>query len=125
MSRRTTLLFALLAALPACQSDRLVFTTYSKIGLDVSSVNGTTAGFMLGYKRFEGALIPVDMSKVSHQPSDLMPVYASLIMRNGWFQGLKVSQFFATGDAAIGIANDPEVFAEMLQESQLEQEDEP
>jgi len=48
----------------------LFFTTYTKVGLDISAVNGTPTQALFGYKRFEGAIVPVD------PPSAFDPVHA-------------------------------------------------
>ena len=96
-----------LTLLPGCQSNRLVFTTYTKVGIDLSATNTSASGLMLGYKRFEGALVPVDMAKATGADTDLMPVFAALDMKNGWFQGIRLVQLFATGTAAINLADNP------------------
>jgi hypothetical protein len=114
-----------LALLPACQSDRLTFTTYTKFGLDLSATNGTTTGLMFGYKRFEGALIPVDMSKATGADKDLMPVFAAIDLTNSWFGGIKLVQMFATGTAAKKLANSPNAVGEATMAAKAIAEDAP
>lgn len=81
-----------------CHNDALVFTTYTKVGLHASATGNTPNNLMFGYKRFEGAIIPVDASKPE---SDVASVYAAISLTNGWFSGLHLQQVFATGDAAV------------------------
>ncbi len=113
----TKTIFVVLAALVAagCGTNTLVFTTYTNLGLDVSAANGTPTKAVLGYKRFEGAIIPVDPSKRTATEGDAMSVYAAIDMRNQWLDGLTVLQVFATGDAAVKAAEKPAAFAELLQ----------
>ena len=98
---------AALALLCGCApSDTLIFSTYTKVGVDISVANGTPSEAVFGYKRFEGALIPVD---ARHPPSDghpqIPPIYASMDLRNGWLSGICVAQVFATGQAATEISH--------------------
>ncbi len=114
-----------LALLPACQSDRLIFTTYTKFGVDLSATNGTTTGLMFGYKRFEGALVPVDMSMATGADTDLMPVFAALDLTNSWFNGIRLVQVFATGTAAKKLAANPAKVAQATMAAKAIAEDEP
>lgn len=104
---------ALLVA--GCAAKTLVFTTYTNLGLDVSAANGSPTKAVFGYKRFEGAVIPVDPSKRTKTDGDAMSVFAAIDLTNGWLSGLSVLQIFATGDAAESAAKNPEAFADMLQ----------
>ena len=81
-----------------CHNDALVFTTYTKVGLHASATGNTPNNLMFGYKRFEGAIIPVDPTKPE---SDVASVYAAISLTNGWFSGIHLQQVFATGDAAV------------------------
>lgn len=85
-------------AATGCKNDALVFTTYTKVGLHASATGNTPNNLMFGYKRFEGAIIPVDAAKPE---ADVASVYASIGLTNGWFSGLHLQQVFATGDAAV------------------------
>jgi hypothetical protein len=80
-----------------CHNDALVFTTYTKFGLHASATGNTPNNLMFGYKRFEGAIIPVDASK---EASEVASVYAAISLTNNWFSGLHLRQAFATGLAA-------------------------
>ena len=80
-----------------CKNDTLVFSTYTKFGLHASATGNTPNNLMFGYKRFEGAIIPVDASKTN---SDVASVYAAIGLTNSWFSGLQLQQVFATGAAA-------------------------
>lgn len=99
----------------SCASRTLVFTTYTNIGLDVSAANGSPTKAVFGYKRFEGAVIPVDPSKRTKNDGDAMSVFAAIDLKNEWLNGLSVLQIFATGQAAENAASNPEAFASMLQ----------
>lgn len=94
----------------ACSSDHLVFTTYTKVGLDITLQDGAPTDAVLGYKRFEGALIPVDLEKAP----EIHSIYAGLCVTNSWVQGLALGQVFATGTAAENVAGS----AERSQEAQ-------
>lgn len=113
-SRLPLLAGPLLLVTLGCSSNRLIFTTYTKLGIDVSASNGTTTGAMLGYKRFEGALIPVDPAKATGEAGDIGSVLAVLDFDNGWFQGMKLFQIFATGKAAEDAANDPSHISKLM-----------
>jgi hypothetical protein len=85
-----------------CSASHLVFSTYTKVGLDITVAEGTPTEAVFGYKRFEGAVVPVD-------PEDpkgtLQSVYAGVCVRNSWLKGLKIGQVFATGTAATNLAD--------------------
>ena len=101
MKKRTFLLLPLACVLLAgsgCHNDALVFTTYTKVGLHASATGNMPNNLMFGYKRFEGAIIPVDPTKPE---SDVASVYAAISLTNGWFSGIHLQQVFATGDAAV------------------------
>jgi hypothetical protein len=84
-----------------CQADKnLYFTTYTKVGLHATSVGGQPDSVVFGYKRFEGALIPVDPETATGKPQDMASLYAAIGVTNGWLSGLKIKQVFATGAAA-------------------------
>ncbi|MCR9093060.1 MAG: hypothetical protein NXI30_02475 [bacterium] len=83
-------------------SDSLIFTTYTKVGLDVSATDGTPTEAVFGYKRFEGAIVPVD--ETSDEPAT-HSVFAGLCIENSWLGGLDIHQVFATGAAAETAAN--------------------
>lgn len=98
-----------------CTTNTLVFTTYTNFGLDISAANGTPTKAVFGYKRFEGAVVPVDPSKRTATDGDAMSLLAAMDLENGWLNGLTVVEVFATGPAAVNAASNPEAFAEMLQ----------
>lgn len=91
-------------AIGGCRSQHLVFTTYTKVGLDISTTDGQLANGTFGYKRYEGAIIPVDESSTDGDPEDAKSVFAGIAIRNGWFQGLELRQVFGTGDAAADLS---------------------
>lgn len=109
-------ILVVLATVTGCASgDNLIFVTYTKVGVDVSGVQQTPTDATFGYRRFEGAIIPVDRSEVGtvsvgsgQMPKDAASVFAQILLKNGWISGVTVSQVFATGDAAVEAAKDPQ-----------------
>lgn len=83
-----------------CQSKQLVFTTYSKVGLHVSATGQVPNNMIFGYKRFEGAIVPVDLAKAAEGNPEIASVYAAIAITNKWGNGLHIYQRFATGAAA-------------------------
>lgn len=112
--KTTILAFLTLAALPLCSctprqnSKNLVFATFTKTGLDISATGGTPTSAMFGYKRFEGAIIPVDPETSTGAETDAHSVFAAMELNNDWLSGLDILQVFATGDAAVRAASEPE-----------------
>ena len=106
--KKTRLTMTAIAAvlLCGCQSDHLLFSTYTKVGIDIASVGGTPTRATFGYKRFEGAIIPVDPNTAKGQAEDVKSVYAAMALTNGWLTGLSIVQVFATGEAAVKSANE-------------------
>lgn len=108
MVAEVSVLAAVILFAAGCGSS-LIFTTYSKVGLDMSVANGAPAEAVFGYKRFEGAILPVDPSR----PKEIGSVFAGMQVDNGWVDGLCIDQVFATGGAATAAAKDPS-FAKTL-----------
>jgi hypothetical protein len=100
---RCALAGALLAGAGCAGGKHLVFTTYTKTGLDITVADGAPTEAVFGYKRFEGAVIPVDEES---DTADAHSIYAGLCIENSWIKGLALGQVFATGEAAEGIASD-------------------
>jgi hypothetical protein len=108
---RVLALACALAGATSCRTTHLVFTTYTKVGLDVSTQDGQPTQAMLGYKRFEGAVIPVDLESSTAEggvPKDAKSVFAAISVDNSWIQGLKIHQVFATGKSAEDVAANPD-----------------
>lgn len=97
---------AVMALVAGCQSTNLVFTTYTKVGLNITAVDAQPTSLMFGYKRFEGAIIPVNPDK---EPGVVAPVYAAIAITNKWLSGLRITQAFATGDAAVQLSTNSPV----------------
>jgi len=102
MNKRLLTLAASVACLMAtgCTSRHLVFTTYTRVGINMTAAGEVPTNLGLGYKRFEGLIIPVDPSKADPAKPNLPSVRASLKFHNRWFKGLDLEQDFATGEAA-------------------------
>lgn len=120
---------AALSVLAGCQTKYLVFSTYTKAGLDIALADGQPTRAMFGYKRHEGAVVPVDQCSDTTPPdgadgasalcagqgeADAMSVYAGLDLKNSWVSGLHIVQLFATGKSAVNAASDPVTFAELV-----------
>ena len=87
--------------LSGCATDYLVFTTYTKVGLDISFVNQAPRQVVFGFKRFEGAVIPIDKED---KDGEVASVFAAIRLSSNWLTGMKIYQDFATGDAAVQAA---------------------
>lgn len=107
--------------LAGCGStDHLVLTTYTKVGIEVSTVDGKPTQLVLGYKRFEGALVPVDPH--ADPETEAMSTFAAFNMRNGWWDGVKIDQFFATGKSATDAVKNQSALQRLLSRMQEEEE---
>lgn len=90
--------FVICGVLLACSGGcgrNLVFTTYTMFGVEIKGEGTMPTALRLAYKRFEGALIPVDISDDAKAHS----VLATIDARQGAFH-VHISQVFATGRAA-------------------------
>ncbi len=105
-----------------CTAKHLAFTTYTKVGLDISTADGAPTQAVFGYKRFEGAIIPVQVQAEDGSEPEVMSVYAALDLTNNWLEGLSILQVFATGQAAKNAAANPEAFADLVREAKEAQE---
>lgn len=105
MNIHHALLPALLLAGCSTGKEHLVFTTYSKVGVDLALANGSPAEAVFGYKRFEGAIVPVSPTSTAGAPDDAKSIFAGMAIDNGWMDGLCIKQVFATGDAAVNAMN--------------------
>ena len=112
MKRRTLLALSLSGLLTGCATGQLTFLTYTKVGLDVSTTEQQPTAAVFGYKRFEGAIIPVDKTD-----EEAASVYASIDLENHWLCGLDVVQLFATGKAAENVAANTSKAAKTFQDT--------
>lgn len=99
MTNRVAWGVALLGVAAACggcagAKSYLLFTSHQTVGLDLG---GTPEhpDVTFGYKRTEFTTFPVDPGQVP-APS----VYAESVVRTGWWDGTRVYQAAATGQAA-------------------------
>ncbi len=91
-------------ALAGCRSDHLIFTTTTKVGVELSATDGVPTSAVLGYKRFEGAIVPVEDPQSGAQADEAASVFAAIDMDNRWLGGLDLFQVFATGEAANNVS---------------------
>lgn len=142
MKLRNTIVMLGLSALGAtgCATKHLIFTTYTKVGLDVTLADAQPTQAMFGYKRYEGATVPVDLCSPASTPAEAqksrgncsegdvereaMSVYAGMEIHNSWMDGLEILQLFATGEAAVNAAKDPTAFAGLVAEVKKQEEGE-
>lgn len=87
------LLFATLL-LAGCKS-RVVFTTHTSLGLDVSGTAQMPNKVSFSYNRFEGAIVPRKTNGEAHS------VYGGMDADMKFFGGHTIKQTFATGKAAM------------------------
>ncbi len=97
-------------ALGCAHQDQLYFSTYTKIGLDISLTDGQPTEAVFGYKRFEVAIVPVNPDAPEQ---DAHALFAGMCIDNGWTTGITIGQVFATGEAAVQVAKNPEASAEL------------
>lgn len=109
------------ALLMGCEATHLAQASYTKIGLEVSSTGTQPTSAVFGYKRFEGAFIPVDPGS----EDDIMSVLSYSEVENGWTSGgLKVYHIFGTGAAATLAVQQSQVLARLLERNGDDEEDE-
>jgi hypothetical protein len=104
-----------LMMLSGCSTNHLYFSTYTKVGLDVSTTDGQMVNGTFGYKRFEGAIIPVDPEKLDADGKpQIASVFAGIAIKNSWLDGLDIAQVFGTGKAAAALAAQSTSMREIL-----------
>ena len=96
--RRLTLFVGVACSLAGC-AHNVYFTTSSSIGLDVSGTAQVPNKISFAFQRFEGAIVPNKSDGSAH--SVLGKLEADPFT---WFSGQKITQLFATGEAAINAA---------------------
>lgn len=94
---------ALCAGLSGCTTNgrHLIFSTYTKLGVEMSFVDQAPRQFIFAYKRFEGAIVPVDKDD---DKTEMPSLYAAININSNWLNGLDIYQEFATGSAAVAAA---------------------
>ncbi len=101
------LITIVLAAMGTGCGRDLVFTTYTTLGVEIKGVNNVPTSLRLAYKRFEGAIIPVDLKATDHDDNQAHApahsIFAGMDVQQGGF-GVKVAQVFASGKAATNAA---------------------
>jgi hypothetical protein len=92
-------------------NDHLIFATGTRLGVDVSASGNKITQASLGYTRGEGMSMPVDPDSPEIVarggqviPADSRPIFAGVNADNSWLGGLKTTQVFATGPAAVEAA---------------------
>lgn len=80
-----------------CTPRHLVFTTYTRLGLNITAAGDVPTNLGFGYKRFEGVIIPVDPTKADPKNPAIPSVQATLHLTNRWFDGVTLEQTFSTG----------------------------
>ncbi len=85
----------LLAGCSCTGNDHLIFATATKVGVDVTAVKGTPVNATVGYRRFEGAVLPVDSGS-----NKIADIAAKIDLQNSFSDGLTIDQEFRTGSWA-------------------------
>ncbi|HEU5125894.1 MAG TPA: hypothetical protein VFW05_17720 [Verrucomicrobiae bacterium] len=80
--------------LTGCCQNRVVFTTHSSLGLDVSGTAEFPNRVSFSSDRYEAAIVPRKTNGESHS------VYGGMDADMTWFSGHAIRQTFATGEAA-------------------------
>jgi hypothetical protein len=87
----------------------MFFGTGTVVGLKLGFGATSIENFTLGFKRKEISILPQEEHETTI-PSVLANFDSSLDVKTLWGSSLKIDQFFATGDAADGLAaNNPEI----------------
>lgn len=103
-----------IAACTGCKATHLLFTTYTKVGLEVTATGGQPSSAVFGYKRFEGAIVPVDPANKDGAAEDVVSLFSAIDVENNWMSGLDVFQIVATGEAAVNAAQQSDVFVNVI-----------
>lgn len=101
---------SLLAVLTGC-SNRVLFTTQTSLGLDVSGTAQVPNKVSLSYNRYEAAIVPRKSDGDSHS------IFGGMDADIGFFRGSTIKQTFATGEAA-KLATEPEPTASVTSTNQ-------
>ncbi len=136
MSRLRSSALALFLALTGCGTpSHLVFYQSSVVGADVAA--DTASGRInvaLGYERQTNAIIPKTNTlatrrgrlrggEAPREENEAMAVLSASKVKIRWFGAQEVNEQFATGEAAVNIATDPEAVATLATLSEIERED--
>src|SRR5688572_17964276 len=95
MTRAITVSFAAALCLATGCKSRVVFTTQTSFGLDVSGTAQLPNKVSFSYNRFEAAIVPRKTNGEAHS------VYGGLDADMKFFGGHTIKQTFATGKAAM------------------------
>jgi hypothetical protein len=93
---------------PRAVAPGMFFGTGTVVGLKLAFGPSVLDAFTLGYKRKELSVIP-QQSSDGILPSVMASIDTGTAVTNGTGSQQDISQFFATGDAAIGLANNQKI----------------
>jgi hypothetical protein len=111
MSRYGSILLALSLLLPAC-APRVIVATGTTLGIRATPGDGQTRPpqVVLGYKRAEAALIPVEgggaQTNGDEMKTDAASIVASFYLKSEWTAGTEIRSFIGSGFAARSIVGD-------------------
>jgi hypothetical protein len=105
MTRGAAILLAAVAV-SGCMKNHLVFGTVTKFALDISQRPDQTIDVTMGYDRGELASIPTAKNQDASPREDAYSVIGTFHVKYGnpWTEGLRLNQFFATGQSAVTAA---------------------
>lgn len=96
MNKTIILLLLAAACLAAgCTANRVIFSTHTSLGLDVSGTAQMPDKVSFSYNRFEGAIVPRKTNSEAHS------VYGGMDADIHFFDSHTIKQTFATGKAAM------------------------
>lgn len=90
------------------RSRYLVYMQNSVVGIDASATPQTGGKFTLGYDRQTDTIVPKRTDKKGETDGeDAMSVISKTQVKVGFLEMNEIHESFATGDAAVAIASDP------------------
>lgn len=98
-------------------SKRMFFGTGTVLGLKLGFSTTSLDSFTLGYKRKELSIIPQDSTDNEAFPSVIASFDSDQTTATLQGSSLGIKQFFATGSAAEGLANNPQIQGEFEEEA--------
>lgn len=103
-----------------CHSRRvLIFSTGTSIGIEATAEDGIQQHLLVGFKRFEGALVPTVNTTTSDNTvrTKAYSTFATLDFSTGLLKPTRIIQVFGTGVAANTLAGSPSGMSNMISEA--------
>lgn len=104
-----------LCTIASCSGDAqprmLLFTTGTVIGIEASAAEGAEQHFIVGFKRFEGAIVPAVPDGKFDPRDEAYSVFATIGFSTGLGKPTEIVQVFGTGRAAETLAGSTDSLA--------------